>query len=123
RVSPSTANFEAQYGATSGDVDRPQPLDRLTITPDLRATIAGTNARIALATPFTFTSISRSKSVAGIVQSGAGNTMIAALLMSRSGGPRWASTSLAQASTAAASVTSTAANRVEGPNSPGTAFT
>src|SRR5262245_2489047 len=116
-VSPSTANFEAQYGATSGDVDRPQPLDRLTITPALRATIAGTNARIALATPFTFTSISRSKSAAAIVHSGAGGTMIAALLTSRSGGPRWASTSLAQASTATASLTSTAVNWFGAPNS------
>src|SRR4051794_10994103 len=84
-VMPSTANFDAQYGATSGDVDRPHPLDRLTITPVFRATIDGTNARIALATPFTFTSISRSKSSAGTAQSGATLFITAALLMSRSG--------------------------------------
>src|SRR2546421_12499203 len=83
-VNPSTANLDAQYGATSGDVDRPHPLDRLTITPVFRATIAGTNARIALATPFTFTSMTRSKSAAGIVHNGATGFMTAALLISRS---------------------------------------
>src|SRR6476469_1465754 len=81
-VNPSTANFDAQYGATSGDVDRPHPLDRLTITPVLRATIAGTNARTAFATPLTFTSITRSKSAAGTAQRGATGFITAALLTS-----------------------------------------
>src|SRR5262245_6122768 len=116
-VSPSTAYLDAQYGATSGDVDRPHPLDRLTITPRFRATIAGTNARIEFTTPFTFTSITRSKSDAGIVHSGATGFITAALLMSRSGGPSWTITSFAQDSTAGASVTSTAANRCGDPNS------
>ena len=37
RVRPSTAHFVAQYGATSGDVDRPHPELKLTTTPPLRA--------------------------------------------------------------------------------------
>src|SRR6478672_4721446 len=85
-VNPSTANLDAQYGATSGDVDRPHPLDRFTITPLLRATIAGTNARITLATPETFTARSASNSAADTCQSGAEVFINAALLMSRSGG-------------------------------------
>src|SRR5215213_9988090 len=99
-VSPSTAYLDAQYGATSGDVDRPHPLERLTITPLLRATIAGTKARIELTTPLTFTSITRSKSVAGIAHNGATGFITAALLMSRSGAPSWAITSFAQLWTA-----------------------
>src|SRR5262245_2332781 len=41
-VNPSIAHFVAQYGATSGEVDLPQPELKLTITPERRATIAGT---------------------------------------------------------------------------------
>src|SRR5262245_8276944 len=115
-VKPSIAYLEAQYGATSGDVARPQPLDRLTITPDFRATMAGTNARMQFATPLILMSISRSKSAAPIVQSGPSGFMIAALLMSRSGGPTLASTSFAQFVTAFASVTSTAAKMFGEPN-------
>ena len=33
-VRPSIAHFEAQYGATSGETERPQYELRLTITPD-----------------------------------------------------------------------------------------
>src|SRR5512135_3822032 len=87
RVRPSIAHFVAQYGATSGDVDRPQYELRLTITPDCRAIITGTTWRITWATPLTFTSMTRSNSSDGTCQSGAFSLITAALLMSRSGGP------------------------------------
>ena len=64
------AHLVAQYGATSGDVDRPHPELRLTITPEPRATIAGTKWRMTLATPLMFTSITRSNSAADTSQSG-----------------------------------------------------
>src|SRR5438067_653848 len=96
-VSPSIAYFVAQYGATSGEVERPQPLDRFTITPDARFTIAGTNALTTLNTPFTFTSIIAPNSAGSTSQSGAGVFISAALLMSRSGGPTAASASAAHA--------------------------
>src|SRR5437763_488107 len=115
-VSPSTAYLLAQYGATSGEVLRPQPLERFTITPLFRATIAGTNARITFATPFTFTSMTASNSAAGTCHSGAGVFISAALFTSRSGGPTFASTAVAHAATAGASRTSTAAKSCGGPN-------
>ena len=43
---PSIAHLDAQYGATSGDVLRPQPELRLSIIPVSRFTIAGTKALI-----------------------------------------------------------------------------
>src|SRR5512135_2835154 len=82
RVRPSIAHFVAQYGATSGDVDRPQYELRLTITPDRRAIIAGTTWRRTWATPLTFTSMIRSNSSAGTSQSGALRLISAALLTS-----------------------------------------
>lgn len=38
---PSMANFVAQYGATSGDVLRPQPDEKFTMTPLPRFIMAG----------------------------------------------------------------------------------
>ena len=49
-VIPSTAHLVAQYGATSGDVTRPQPELRLTTTPAPRAIIAGRKCRMVFAT-------------------------------------------------------------------------
>src|SRR5208283_67198 len=71
-VSPSIAHFEAQYGATSGAVDRPHPELRFTITPCPASIIAGTKARITLTTPLMFTSTSFENSAAGTSHSGAG---------------------------------------------------
>ena len=71
RVRPSMAHLVAQYGATSGDVERPHPELRLAITPEPRAIIAGAKWRITLATPLMFTSITRSKSAAGTSHRGA----------------------------------------------------
>src|SRR6478609_6523026 len=76
-VSPSTAYLLAQYGATSGDTRRPHPLDRFTLTPDLRTTLAGTTPRMTLATPFTFTSMTASNAAAGTSHSRAGVAMTA----------------------------------------------
>src|SRR5262245_48795690 len=109
-VNPSTAYFDAQYGATSGAVLRPQPLDRFTITPVFRFTMTGTNARIRFATPLTLTSIRWSNASAGTFQSGAGVVITAALLIRRPGGPNRARTASAHAVTAAASRTSTTEN-------------
>src|SRR5262245_8627867 len=50
RVRPSIAHLVAQYGATSGDVERPQPELRLTITPEPRAIIAGAKWRMTFTT-------------------------------------------------------------------------
>ena len=99
RVRPSIAHFEAQYGATSGETERPQYELRLTITPDSRAIIAGTTWRRTLATPLMFTSMRRSNSSAGTSQVGALWLIRAALLISRSGAPDAARNRLAQAFT------------------------
>ncbi len=40
-VSPSTAHLVAQYGATSGDAERPQPELKFTITPLCSRAIEG----------------------------------------------------------------------------------
>jgi NAD(P)-dependent dehydrogenase (short-subunit alcohol dehydrogenase family) len=49
------AHLVAQYGATSADVERPQPELKLTITPFSRSTIAGTKCRMQFVTPMMFT--------------------------------------------------------------------
>ena len=100
------AYFDAQYGATSGEVLRPQPLERFTITPLLRATIAGTNARIDVDHALHVHVDEGVESSAGTSHSGAGLFMTAALLMSKSGGPDCGQHIRGPGSTAAASVTS-----------------
>ena len=63
-VRPSIAHFVAQYGATSAAVERPQPEMKLTMTPLLFFTIAGTKWRMTFAMPLRFTSTTSENSVA-----------------------------------------------------------
>ena len=83
------AHLVAQYGATSGEVLRPQPELRLTITPWLRSIIAGTKCLDTLATPLMLMSMTASNSDTGTSIRGLLRLMIAALLISKSGAP-WA---------------------------------
>ena len=73
---PSMAYFVAQYGATPEEVLRPQPEEKLTITPLPRSSIAGSRLRIMEAVPLILMSMMRLKSTALISQSGAGAFMI-----------------------------------------------
>src|SRR5262245_1199549 len=122
-VRPSTAYFVAQYGATSGDVDRPHPELKFTITPLFRSIIAGRKCRRTLKIPLIFTSMTRENSSSGTFHSGALAFTTAALFSSKSGGPPSASTAFAHRPTAASSATSTASNRCGGPNRFATAST
>ena len=115
-LNPSIAHLVAQYGATSGEVPRPQPELRFTITPWLCSIIAGAKCRMTLATPLMLTSITASNSATGTSTRLALPLMIAALLMSRSGAPCSASVRLAQSATARSSVTSIAAKSCDWPS-------
>src|SRR5688572_13059714 len=111
------ANLLAQYIATSGAVERPQPELMLTITPRFASIIAGVKARITFTVPATFTFSTASTSDCGTSHKGALGAITAALLMTRSGVPCEARTLSPHRDTAAASVTLTASKRCGDPNS------
>ena len=115
-VKPSTPHFDAQYGATSAAVDRPQPELKFTMTPRPCLTIAGTKWRMTLAIPLRFTSMTRENSSAPIAQSFALRLMSPALLSSKSGTPWVFKIPFAQAATCASTATSTAAKLFGGGN-------
>ncbi len=86
RVRPSTAHLLAQYGATSGEVTRPQPELMLTTMPRPLSIIAGRKARMTLTVPSTLVSMTVENSSAETSHSGALLLMTPALLITRSGG-------------------------------------
>src|SRR5882757_2578707 len=103
------AHFDAQYGATSGETERPHPEVKFTITPFFAAIIAGTKDRMTFAVPLTLMSIRRENSSAGTFQSGAGLFITPALLSKKSGAPSGPNTFSAHISTLFGSATSTTA--------------
>src|SRR5882724_6727008 len=96
RESPSMAHLVAQYGATSGSVERPQPELKLTMTPRRAAIMAGTKWRITFATPLMLISMTSENSCGPTFHRGALRQMMAALLRRRSGGPKAFKRRLAQ---------------------------
>ena len=93
------ANLVAQYGATSGDVELPQPDDRLTMTPDRRRPWRARSAD-HIRHAFDINIDTYVEFSLGIVHNGAGLFITAALLMSKSGGPACSRTAAAQRETA-----------------------
>ena len=67
-MSPSIAHLLAQYGATSGEVDLPQPDEMLMMMPELFSNMIGMVWRIILAVPLMLMDVRLSKSLAGISQ-------------------------------------------------------
>ena len=90
--------------------DRPHPEEKLTTTPRLALTMAGTKCRIMFAVPLIFTSTTRSNSSWGTSQRFALSGVIPALLRRNVGAPNSAILSWAHFLTSVSCITSTTEN-------------